>query len=102
MKNDLVADIKLYDPDPNKAAIERLRNRLALVMRKKDASLVATSDPKELERVEEWVQNVLDADEQSAKKAVSKVAEMMSGERRKNRVTFYYLVAKQLGALGNI
>ncbi|WP_208432527.1 DUF2853 family protein [Bartonella taylorii] len=101
MTNDL-ADIKLYDPNPDEAAIERLRQRLALVMQKQDASLVATSDPKELERVEKWVQDVLGADVQSAKTAVSKVADMMSGERRKSRMTFYYLVAKQLNALHKI
>ncbi|EJF77185.1 hypothetical protein MCO_01364 [Bartonella sp. DB5-6] len=101
MTNDL-ADIKLYDPNPDGAAIERLRQRLALVMQKQDASLVATSDPKELERVEKWVQDVLGADAQSAKTAVSKIADMMSGERRKSRMTFYYLVAKQLNALHKI
>ncbi|WP_208437403.1 DUF2853 family protein [Bartonella taylorii] len=101
MTNDL-ADIKLYDPNPDEAAIERLRQRLALVMQKQDASLVATSDPKELERVEKWVQDVLVADAQSAKTVVSKVADMMSGERRKSRMTFYYLVAKQLNALHKI
>lgn len=101
MKNNL-ADIKVYDSNPDAAAIERLSQRLALVMKKQDAALVATSDPKELERVEKWVQDVLEADEQSAKMAVSKVAQMMAGERRKSRVTFYYLVAKQLNALDKI
>ncbi|WP_375706000.1 DUF2853 family protein [Bartonella sp. AA2SXKL] len=101
MTNNL-ADIKLYDLNPDEAAVERLSRRLALVMKNKDAALVATSDPKELERVEKWVQHVLEADEKSAKMAVSKVAEMMSGERRKSRVTFYYLVAKQLNALHKI
>ncbi|MBX4335032.1 DUF2853 family protein [Bartonella raoultii] len=101
MTNDL-ADIKLYDSNPDEIAIERLSRRLALVMKKQDASLVATSDPKELERVEKWVQDVLGVDEQSAKIAVSKVASMMSGDRRKSRVTFYYLVAKQLNALHKV
>ncbi|WP_208435941.1 DUF2853 family protein [Bartonella phoceensis] len=101
MKNDL-EDIKLYDPNPDEAAIERLSHRLALVMQKQDASLVATSDSKEVERVEKWVQDVLDVDEQSAKMAVEKVAEMMSGNRRKSRMTFYYLVAKQLNRLHKI
>ncbi|WP_375638327.1 MULTISPECIES: DUF2853 family protein [unclassified Bartonella] len=101
MTNNL-ADIKLYDSNPDEAAVERLSRRLALVMKKQDAALVAISDPKELERVEKWVQDVLEADEKSAKTAVSKVAEMMSGERRKSRLTFYYLVAKQLNALHKI
>ncbi|KEC54591.1 DUF2853 family protein [Bartonella koehlerae] len=101
MTNDL-ADIKLYDPNPDEAAIERLRHRLALVMKKQDASLVATSDPQELERVEKWVQDILGADEQSAKRSVLKVANMMSGDRRKSRMTFYYLIARQLNALHKI
>ncbi|WP_208440652.1 DUF2853 family protein [Bartonella raoultii] len=101
MTNNL-ADIKVYDSNPDAAAVERLSQRLALVMKKQDAALVATSDPKELERVEKWVQDVLEADEQSAKMAVSKVAQMMAGERIKSRITFYYLVAKQLNALDKI
>ncbi|UNF28547.1 DUF2853 family protein [Bartonella krasnovii] len=101
MTNNL-ADIKVYDSNPDAAAVERLSQRLALVMKKQDAALVATSDPKELERVEKWVQDVLEVDEQSAKMAVSKVAQMMAGERRKSRITFYYLVAKQLNALHKI
>ncbi|WP_273755150.1 DUF2853 family protein [Bartonella sp. MM73XJBT.G] len=101
MTNNL-ADIKVYDSNPDAAAVERLSQRLALVMKKQDAALVATSDPKELERVEKWVQDVLEVDEQSAKMAVSKVSQMMAGERRKSRITFYYLVAKQLNALHKI
>ncbi|WP_455480355.1 DUF2853 family protein [Bartonella sp. B12(2025)] len=97
-----LADIKLYDPNPDEAAIERLSHRLALVMKKQDASLVATSDPEELERVEKWIQDVLGADEKSAKIAVSNVADIMSGDRRKSRITFYYLVAKELNALQKI
>ncbi|WP_273789234.1 DUF2853 family protein [Bartonella sp. ML70XJBT] len=101
MTNNL-ADIKVYDSNPDAAAVERLSQRLALVMKKQDAALVATSDPKELERVEKWVQDILEVDEQSAKMAVSKVSQMMAGERRKSRITFYYLVAKQLNALHKI
>ncbi|MBB5073137.1 hypothetical protein HNQ69_000241 [Bartonella callosciuri] len=44
-------------------------------MKKQDALLIAISDPKELERVEKWIQDVLGADEQSAKMAVEKVAQ---------------------------
>ncbi|EJF74966.1 DUF2853 family protein [Bartonella birtlesii] len=101
MTNDL-ADIKLYDQNPDEAAVERLGHRLALVMKKQDASLVATSDPKEVERVEKWARDVLGAHAQSAKEAVLKVAEMMSGARRKSRMTFYYLLAKQLNALHKV
>ncbi|MDD9329532.1 MAG: DUF2853 family protein [Bartonella sp.] len=101
MMNDL-KDIKLYDVNPDEAVIERLKRRLTLVMRHQDASLVSTSDQKELERVEKWAKDVLDVDKENAKKAVAKVAEMMSGDRRKNRVTFYYLIAKEVNALDKI
>ncbi|MET3589520.1 hypothetical protein ABID23_000602 [Bartonella silvatica] len=101
MKNNL-EDIKLYDQNPDEAAVERLSRRLALVMQKQDASLVSVSDPKELERVEKWAQDVLSVDEQSAKTAVLKVAEMMSGDRRKSRLTFYYLLAKYLNKLNKV
>ncbi|AQX18146.1 Protein of unknown function (DUF2853) [Bartonella sp. A1379B] len=101
MVNDL-ENIKLYDVNPDEAVIERLRCRLTLVMRHQDASLVSTSDQKELERVVKWAQDVLDVDKENAQKAVAKVAEMMSGNRKKNRVTFYYLLAKQVNALDKI
>jgi hypothetical protein len=34
--------------------------------------------------------------------AVAKVAQTMAGDRSKGRVTFYYLVAKELGKLGSL
>jgi hypothetical protein len=33
---------------------------------------------------------------------IAKVCEEMSGDRNKNRVTFYYLCAKHLGKLGDL
>ncbi|ALE03639.1 DUF2853 family protein [Bartonella ancashensis] len=99
---DSLEDIKSYDPKPDEDAIKRLERRLALAMRDRDASLVSVSDQKELRRVEKWTQNTLDVSEENAKEAVSKVSEMMSGSNRKNRVTFYYMVAKELNALGKV
>lgn len=101
--NEYLADIKKYDANPDEAAVERLVQRLALVMRDRDASMVATSDMEELKRVEKnWAQDKLGFDEVQSKSAVKTVAELLKGDRTKNRVTFYYLVAKELGAIDKI
>ncbi len=50
-----------------------------------------------------WVAKKLGvADAAKAEEVVNHVAEVMKGDRNKHRVTFYYLVAKQLGKLGDL
>ncbi|WP_412057765.1 DUF2853 family protein [Bartonella sp. DGB2] len=100
---DYVADIKAYDSNPNHEAIEKLAKRLELTMRNADAALVATSDPAEVARVEKnFAQGTLKATPEAAKEAVKRVAMMMKGDRAKNRITFYYLVAKDLNAFDRL
>ena len=100
---DHLADIKKYDSHPDEDIVKRLVNRLSLVLQNRDTAMVATTDPEELARVEKnWAQDKLGADSEKSKQAVHKVADEMKGERMKNRVTFYYLVAKELGALNKI
>ncbi len=50
-----------------------------------------------------WVAKKLGvANAAKAEEVVNHVAEVMKGDRNKHRVTFYYLVAKQLGKLGDL
>lgn len=102
MKNYL-EDIKKYDAKPDEEAVKRLLQRLSLVLQKRDAAVVSTTDKDELERVEKsWAQEKLGADSARSKEAVKVVADKMKADRMKNRVTFYYLVAKELNALDKI
>ena len=61
------------------------------------------SDPEELERVKEkWCGKKLGVMGDAADKAVAAVAKAMAADKTKSRVTFYYLVAKELGKLGDL
>lgn len=101
MKNHL-EQIKKYDANPDEDAVKRLANRLSLTLQKRDAAEVAVSDQKELQRVEKWAEEKLGADVEQSKRAVKKTAELLKTEHMKNRVTFYYFVAKELGLLSKI
>lgn len=101
MKNYL-EQLKKYDATPDEAALKRLENRLSLALQNRDAAEVSATDPAELQRVEKWAVEKLGTDAQKTKDTVKKVADLLKAERMKNRVTFYYLVAKELGALSKI
>ena len=94
--------IKKYDRNPDETAIKRLENRLSLALQNRDASEVAATDEAELQRVAKWAAEKLGADAEKSKQAVTKVADLLKGEYMKNRVTFYYFVAKVLGLLSNV
>ena len=65
--------------------------------------MVACSDTKELDRVVvKWCVKKLGVTGDAAENAVSKTCETMSADKSKSRVTFYYLVAKELGKLGEL
>jgi len=101
--HEYIANIKKYDLNPDLNAVEKIAKYLSIAMKNNDASLVATSDPKEMARVEKnWAQDKLHASPAEASAAVAFVAQQMNGERHKNRVTFYYLVAHKLGKLNAV
>ena len=95
-----VEDIKNYTNDVDMEVVEELGRRLAGTMAKADARYVATSDADELARVREGFvnKNLKVTDDAKADEAIAKVAEKMSGDRTKSRVTFYYLLIEELGA----
>jgi hypothetical protein len=65
---------------------------------------VSCSDASELDRVREsWCMKKLGAtDAGGADAVIAKVCETMKADRQKHRVTFYYLVAKEMGKLGDL
>jgi hypothetical protein len=101
---DYLADVKKYDAAANADVVEKIVKHLGIALRNRDSSLVSCTDPKELERVKAgWVSKKLGiTDDKKADAAIQKVCQTMHADHSKHRVTFYYLVAKDLGKLGSL
>jgi hypothetical protein len=101
--SDYVQDVRRYDSGADDAVVEKIVKHLGIALRSKDASLVSCSDQSELDRViEKWGGKKLGMDAAAASEIVSKVCEQMQDDRQKQRVTFYYLVAKHAGKLRDL
>ncbi|MGN6551294.1 MAG: DUF2853 family protein [Pararhizobium sp.] len=101
--SDHLADIKRYDPAPDADAVNKIVRHLGIALRSRDGSLVSCSDDAEIARVKEkWCRNKLGVDGTAAEDAIMTVCQAMSADRSKERVTFYYLVAKELGKLDSL
>lgn len=97
---DYLADVQKYDSGADEAVVNKIVKHLGIALRNKDSALVSASDQAELDRVKEkWCAKKLGVTGPEADAAVDTVARTMAGDRSKSRVTFYYLVAKQLGKL---
>jgi len=101
---DYLADVQRYDAAADAAIVDKIVKHLGIALRSKDASLVSCSDPSELDRVcEKWCMKKLgETDAEAASAVVAKVCETMKGDRQKSRVTFYYLVAQEMGKLADL
>ena len=101
---DYVADVKRYDAGADADVVQKIVKHLGIALRNKDSSLVSCSEKSELGRVrEKWCMKKLGAtDPAAADGVISKVCATMKGDRQKQRVTFYYLVAKEMGKLGDL
>ncbi len=102
--SDHLADVRRYDAAADEAVVAKIVKHLGIALRNRDSSLVSATDPEELKRVRDsWVGRKLGVtDAKAAEDAVNHVAQVMHGDRSKHRVTFYYLVAKHLGKLGDL
>lgn len=83
----------------NEELLDTLVNRMKTMIDNKDATLVSTTDPAELETVRRnFVVKKLEIDDkEKGQAAVNAVAEKMKGVKQKNRAAYYYLVQKELG-----
>ena len=101
---DYLADVKKYDAAVSADVVEKIVKHLGIALRNRDSSLVSCTDPKELERVKEsWVAKKLGvSDGAKADAAIEKTCKAMHADHSKGRVTFYYLVAKDLGKLSSL
>jgi len=102
--SDYLVDVQRYDAGADAGVVEKIVKHLGIALRSRDASLVSCSDPSELARVrEKWCAKKFgETDEAAADAVIARVCETMKGDRQKQRVTFYYLVAKDMGRLGDL
>lgn len=99
--SEYLADVRRYDAGADDEVVTRIVKHLGIALRNRDSSLVSCSDQAELDRVrEKWCMKKFgETDAEKCDTIIAIVCETMAADRNKNRVTFYYLVAKHLGKL---
>jgi hypothetical protein len=101
---DWAADVKIYRPDADDAAIAGLEKTYRLVMSDADSRYVALSDKDERATVKaNFLKKKLglELSDAEADAALDEVAETMKADRTKSRITVYYLLAEKFGKLGD-
>ncbi len=102
---DYIADVQKHAPEATEDEVAKIVKHLGIALRSRDASLVSCSDPSELARVREsWLKKKLaltDADA-DLDAAISGICTTLAGDNTKERVTFYYLLAKHYGKIASL
>ncbi len=102
MADDWAADVKKYVAGADDKAIAGIVRYCGIALRGKDSSLVSFSDKQEIARVRDNFLKKklgLTASDADLDTAIRAVGEKMKGDRTKNRVTVYYLLAEHYGKL---
>ncbi len=102
MSEDWAVDVKKYAPNADDKAIAGIVRYLGIALQRRDSALVSFSDREELARVRDGFLKKklgLTAPDAELDKAIATVGETLKGDRTKNRVTVYYLLAEQFGKL---
>ncbi|HWW57752.1 MAG TPA: DUF2853 family protein, partial [Sphingopyxis sp.] len=102
MAEDWLADVREYVADADEAVVSAIVKYLGIALRNRDSSLVSFTDKKETDRVRENFLKKklgLTQDDATLDAAIAGVGERMQGDRTKNRVTVYYLLAQHFGLL---
>ncbi len=98
---DYIDNVKQYDSSADEAVVQKICNYLGIALTNRDSSLVSCSDQSELDRViNGYCAKKLGQDAGTAASACADVCATMKQDRMKSRVTFYYLLAKNAGKLG--
>ncbi len=94
------ANVKKFDSKAKRETVDNIVKYCGVALRSRDSSLVACSDPSELQTVSKnFCVKKLGLDKEQSDALVKTVCEDMKSQRFKNRVTFYYLCAKRAGKL---
>lgn len=102
MAQDWLADVRKYAADADEKVVAAIVKYLGIALRKVDSSLVSFTDKKETDRIREnFLKKKLGLthDDATLDAAIAGVGERMKGDRTKNRVTVYYLLAEHFGLL---
>ena len=100
-----IEDIKRFRPNVDERAVAAIVKHLGIALKSADASMVSCTSKPEMERVREsWLKKKLGltADDATLDKAIMDVCAAMKGESKKARVTFYYLLADNMGKLSSL
>ena len=98
--SDYLADVQRYDAAADADVVQKIVKHLGIALRSKDASLVSCSSKDELSRVRDsWLKKKLGRsdDDKKLDSVIKEVCETMKADKRKNRVTFYYLLGRSVG-----
>ena len=102
MPEDWAADVRKHVPDADSKAIEGIVRYCGIALQKRDSSLVSFSDKDEVARMRNnFLKKKLGLTHPDAEldKAIKAVGDRMKGDRSRNRVTVYYLLAEHFGKL---
>lgn len=102
MSEDWAVDVRKYAPNADDKAIAAIVRHCGIALQKRDSALVSFSDREELARVRDGFLRKklgLTASDADLDKAIQTVGEKLKGDRSKNRVTVYYLLAEHFGKL---
>ncbi|MGJ8561197.1 MAG: 50S ribosomal protein L15 [Litorimonas sp.] len=99
--SEYLAKTQDYDADADNAVVTKIEKYLGASLSNRDAKYVSCSDETELETiVKGFMKKKMGIDDKdAAMEKVKAVCETMKPTRMKNRVTFYYLLAKNEGKL---
>ncbi len=90
-----LADVRKFDPKANSAVIDNIVKYCGIALRSRDGSLVACSQEHELDTIAKGFATKKLGLTKGQIDVVKATCEEMKGTRFKNRVTFYYLMAKK-------
>lgn len=98
---DHLADVHRYDPIADEDAVSRIVKHLGVALKNEASLHIKSDDAKNAARLrEKWCVKKLGCDDRErADQAIAMANLAMGADAHKKRVTFYYLVAKQLGRL---
>ncbi len=102
MTADWASDVRKYAPNADDKAIAAIVRHCGIALQKRDSSLVSFSDKAELDRIRDGFLKkklALTAPDADLDKAIQAVGDKLKGDRTKNRVTVYYLLAEHFGKL---
>jgi outer membrane protein OmpA-like peptidoglycan-associated protein len=102
MAEDWAIDVRKYVPNADSKVIDAIVRYCGIALHNRDSSLVSFTEPEELNRVREnYLKKKLGLTHSNAEldSAIAGVGERMAGDRTKNRVTVYYLLAEHFRKL---